>query len=81
MLDDVVRPFPTSSEAFLHALLLEGIGQVQTSYVGIENIAAPLAPLPDPSWPRRIGSTLGMVGRGLPHVLPHRRPRTLASAG
>ena len=81
MLDDVVRPFPTSSEAFLHALLLEGIGQVQTSYVGIETIAAPLAPLPDPSWPRRIGSTLGMVGRGLPHVLPHRRPRTLASAG
>jgi len=44
-------------------------------------VLPPLAPLPDPSWPRRIGGTLGMVGRGLPHVLPRRRPRSLTSAG
>ena len=82
--DDLVRDAGAAAAGLvMHQLAqdLEGIGQVQTSYVGIENIAAPFAPLPDPSWPRRIGSTLGMVGRGLPHVLPHRRPRTLASAG
>ena len=45
---------------------LEGIGPVRTSFVNVEDSAAPLASLPDPSWPRRIGSTVGMVGRGLP---------------
>ena len=60
---------------------LEGIGEVQTFFVDVQDIAAPLGTLPDPSWPRRIGGTLSMVGRGLPHVLPHRRPRSLSSAG
>jgi len=62
---------------------LEGIGRVVTFFVDIADIAdmAPLPALPDPSWPRRLGSTLGMVGRGLPHVLPRRRPRTLTAAG
>jgi hypothetical protein len=60
---------------------LEGIGQVQAHYVGVEDIASTLPPLADPSWPRRITSTFGMVGRGLPHVIPRRRPRTLAPAG
>jgi Protein of unknown function (DUF2652) len=60
---------------------LEGIGRVQTYFVDVADIAAPLAPLPDPSWSRRIGGTLGMVGRGLPHVLPRRRPRSLTSVG
>jgi hypothetical protein len=57
---------------------LEGIGPVRTYFMDVEDIAAPLAPLPDPSWPRRIGGTLGMVGRGLPYIL--RRPRPAASA-
>jgi hypothetical protein len=60
---------------------LEGIGPVQTFFVDVEDIAPPLATLPDPSWPRRIGGTLGMVGRGLPHVLPRHRPRSPALAG
>jgi hypothetical protein len=59
---------------------LEGIGQVQTHFMGVEDIPSTLPPLQDPSWPRRITSTVGMVGRGLPHVLPRRRPRTLTAA-
>ncbi|SFO74316.1 Protein of unknown function [Geodermatophilus dictyosporus] len=59
---------------------LEGFGPVRTFVVDVAELAAP-APLPDPTWARRLGSTLGMVGRGLPHVLPHRRPRQLAPAG
>src|SRR3954465_14766682 len=60
---------------------LEGIGRVQTYFVDIGDIAAPLAPQSDPSWSRRIGGTLGMVGRGPPHALPRRRPRSLTSGG
>lgn len=60
---------------------LEGIGPVRTYFMSIEDIATPLAPVPDPSWPRRIGGTFGMVGRGLPHVLRRRRPPSPAPAG
>jgi hypothetical protein len=59
---------------------LEGIGRVRTYYMDVEDIAAPLAPLPDPSWPRRIGGTVGMVGRGLPYILHLRRARPMVSA-
>jgi Protein of unknown function (DUF2652) len=82
--EDLYRSGGTaSSELVMQEIAqdLEGIGQVQTYFVGVEDMAAPLPPLSDPSWPRRIGGTLGMVGRGLPHVLPRRRPRSLASAG
>jgi hypothetical protein len=58
---------------------LEGIGPVRTYFMDVGDIAAPLAPLPDPSWPRRIGGTLGMVGQGLPYIV--RRRRATASAG
>jgi hypothetical protein len=58
---------------------LEGIGPVRSYFMDVEDIAAPLAPLPDPSWARRIGGTFGMVGRGLPYVLRRRRPRPPAS--
>jgi hypothetical protein len=57
---------------------LEGIGPVRTYFMDVEDIAAPLAPLPDPSWPRRVGGTVGMVGRGLPHILRRRRPTASA---
>jgi hypothetical protein len=60
---------------------LEGIGQVQTHFICVEDIASTLPPVQDPSWPQRISSTVGMVGRGLPHVVPRRRPRTLTAAG
>src|SRR6478735_8104934 len=68
--DDLIRNGGTASaDLVTHEIEqdLEGIGRVQTFFVDIEDIAAPL---PDPSWPRRIGGTLGMVGRGLPHVFP-----------
>src|SRR5919107_1815393 len=51
---------------------LEGIGPVRTYFMDVGDLAAPLAPLPDPSWPERIGGTFAMVGRGLPHVLRRR---------
>src|SRR4051812_32272684 len=57
---------PAMQEVAQH---LEGIGPVRTYFMDVEDIAAPLAALPDPSWPRRVGGTVGMVGRGLPHVL------------
>ena len=57
---------------------LEGIGPVRTYYTDVENIAAPLTPPPDPSWPRRVGGTVGMVGRGLPYILRRRRPTASA---
>ncbi len=53
---------------------LEGIGPVRTYFVNVEELAAHLPPLPDPSLPQRFGVTLGMVGRGLPHMLRRRRP-------
>ena len=59
---------------------LEGIGPVLTHFVDVEDIAAPLPPLVDPSWPQRIGGTFAMVGRGLPYVIHRRRPRSLVSA-
>jgi hypothetical protein len=59
---------------------LEGIGQVQTHFVDVADLAAALGPIPDPSWPRRIGGTFAMVGRGIPHLIPRRRPRMLSSA-
>jgi hypothetical protein len=60
---------------------LEGIGRVPTHFVDIEDMAAPLTPLPDPSWTRRIGGTFAMVGRGIPHIVRRRSPRALTSAG
>ena len=58
---------------------LEGIGPVRTYFMDVGDIVAPFAPLPDPSWPQRIGGTLGMVGRGLPYIV--RRRQATASAG
>lgn len=52
---------------------LEGIGPVRTWFMDVEEIAAPLGPIPDPTWGQRIGGTFGMVGRGLPHILGRRR--------
>src|SRR5919198_2755653 len=62
------------------ALDLEGIGPVRTYFMDVEDIAAPLAPLPAPSWPRRIGGAVGMVGRGPPYLLPPRRAHPTVSA-
>jgi hypothetical protein len=57
---------------------LEGIGSVRAYFMDVDAIAEPVA---DPSWPRRIGGTFGMVGRGLPHILGRRRSPSPASVG
>ena len=57
---------------------LEGIGPVHTYFVQVDDLAGPLAPVPDPSWLRRFGETFGIVGRGLPYMLRLRRPRPTA---
>ncbi len=82
--DDLFRNGGTASAELVAqevAQDLEGIGRVQTFYVDVEDMPAPLAPAPEPSFLVRIGATLDMVGRGLPHVLPRRHPRSLAVAG
>jgi hypothetical protein len=53
---------------------LEGIGPVRTFFMEVGDIAPPLGPPATPSWPRRVGGTVSMVGRGLPYVLRLRRP-------
>jgi hypothetical protein len=58
---------------------LEGIGPVRTYFVEVQDLAGPLAPVPDPSWPRRFGGTVGILGRGLQYKLL-RRPRRTAPA-
>jgi len=72
-----------STELVVHEITqdLDDIGQVQTFYVDVEDMSAPLTRLAEHSFLLRIGATFDMVGRGLPHVLPHRRSRSLAPAG
>jgi len=57
---------------------LEGIGPVRTYFMDVGEITSTLAPPADPSWPVRVGATVGMVGRGLPHILRRRRPTAAA---
>jgi hypothetical protein len=74
--DDLYRHGGTaSSDLEMHEIAqdLEGVGQVQTFFVNIDDIAGPFAPIPDPSWRRRVGNTFGMIARGLPHVLVRSR--------
>jgi hypothetical protein len=59
---------------------LEGIGPVRTYFVDVEDLAGPLPPQPDPSWPGRLGRTVDLVGCGLPYMLGLRRPPRAASA-
>jgi uncharacterized protein DUF2652 len=59
---------------------LEGIGPVRTYFVDVEDLAGTLPPQPDPSLFGRLGTTVGLVGRGLPYMLGLRRPRRIASA-
>ena len=43
---------------------LEGIGPVRSYFVDVEDLAGTLPPVPDSSWLRRFGGTVGIVGRG-----------------
>jgi hypothetical protein len=53
---------------------------VRTYFVEVEDLAGPLAPVPDPPWLRRFGETVGILGQGLPYMLRLRRPRRTALA-
>jgi hypothetical protein len=59
---------------------LEGIGPVRTYFVDVEELAGPLPPQPDPTWPGRIGKTVDLIGRGVPYMLGLRRPPRAGSA-
>ena len=60
------------------SLDLEGIGPVRTYFVEVGDIAGSLPPLPDPTRLRRLGATVGMLGRAMPYMLGLRRPRPAA---
>jgi uncharacterized protein DUF2652 len=62
------------------SLDLEGIGPVRTYFMEVEDIAGSLPPVPDPTRLRRLGATVGMLGRGLPYMLGVRRPHRAAPA-
>ena len=59
---------------------LEGIGPVRTYVLEVQDLAGPLAPLPDPSLLRRSGETVAILGRGLRYKLGLARPRRFAPA-
>jgi hypothetical protein len=59
---------------------LEGIGPVRSYFVAVEDLAGAQPPLPDPTWPGRLGRTVSVAGRGLPYMLGLRRRRRPASA-
>jgi hypothetical protein len=59
---------------------LEGIGRVRGYFVEVESIAGPLPELPDPSLARRLASTVGILGRGLPYMLRLRRSQDVSPA-
>jgi hypothetical protein len=81
--EDLYRSAGTSSTDHpMHEISqeLEGIGPVRTYFVEVEELAGPLGPLPDPSWPRRFGVTVGMLGRGMRSTLGRRRTARSAPA-
>ena len=59
---------------------LEGIGPVRTYFVEVEDLAGPPTPVPDPAWPRRVGETVAILGRGLRYKVRVPRPRRTAPA-
>jgi hypothetical protein len=77
--EDLYRSGGTSPpDHAVHAISqdLEGIGPVRTYFVEVDDLAGPPAPVPDPSWPQRVGATIGILGRGVGCKLrPHRARR------
>src|SRR3954469_795342 len=63
--EDLYRSGDTSSADLpMHEISqdLEGIGPVHTYFVGVEDLAGPLGPVPDPSSLQRLGATVGILG-------------------
>lgn len=81
--EDVYRSGGTSPpDQLVHEISqdLVGIGPVRTYFVEVQDLAGPLAPVPDPSLVRRFGETAAILGRGLRCQLRPRRPRRPAPA-
>jgi Protein of unknown function (DUF2652) len=55
---------------------LEGIGPVRAYFVDVEDLPGPPAVEDQPSVARRLGATVGILGRGVPYMLGLRRRRT-----
>jgi hypothetical protein len=47
---------------------------MRTYFVKVEDLAGPLAPVPDPSWLQRFGGTVSILGRGLGRLLRPAKP-------
>jgi hypothetical protein len=81
--EDLYRSGDTSSADLpMHEISqdLEGIGPVHTYFVGVEDLAGPLGPVPDPSSLQRLGATVGILGRGAGSMIRRRRSHRIAAA-
>jgi hypothetical protein len=65
---------PSDDHAHAVSQDLEGIGAVRAYYVDVADIAGSLAPVPEPRWSRRVGATVGILGRGMRAKLRPRDP-------
>jgi len=52
---------------------LEGLGAVRGYFVGLGDEGEPLPPAEAPGLGKRLGETLGVMGRGMPYLLGRRR--------
>ncbi len=78
--EDLYRSGDTApSEDLAHAISheLEGIGPVRAYYVDVEDLPEAREPVPEPSWGRRLGATVSILGGG---VRSKFRPRDTAAA-
>ncbi len=55
---------------------LEGIGEVMTYVVDVDDLDVPFPSQPEPTWRQRLGRTAVVAGTGLPYMLGLRRRRS-----
>jgi len=54
---------------------LDGIGAVRTYFAEVDSLPGPRVPVPEPSFSRRLGATVGMLGWGVQSKLRRRSAR------
>jgi hypothetical protein len=59
---------------------LEGVGDTRAYFIGLDEMAEPIATPAPPTLPDRIGTTLGVLGRGMPYLLRLKRGSAQAAA-
>jgi hypothetical protein len=59
---------------------LDGLGTVRAYFVDLGDVAEPAPSAPEVSWPKRIGETLRVLGRGTPYLLGLKRLATAPEA-